>query len=93
MTFSSPIKDVQAAGVRGNASFRQPPGGAWSGTVLGNDGRSWEVLQLELAWEIRNGSDVYAGPDLVQLLRDHLVDAPTNRLVRTALTQPASAPR
>lgn len=81
MTFAknSPIKAAQAAGVRGNASFRQPPGGAWSGTVLGNDGRSWDVLQLDGSWQLKlTGSedvtDVYAGPDLEQLLREHLVE-------------------
>lgn len=70
----SPIKAVQAAGIRGNASFRQPPGGGWSGIVRSNDGTWWDVEELEESWQLKlassqNGSDVYADADLEQLLR------------------------
>jgi len=68
----SPIKVVQAAGIRGNASFRQPPGGGWSGTVVKNDGGQLLVEELETSWKV---TDVYAetsswGTDLAELLKE-----------------------
>jgi hypothetical protein len=66
----SPIKAVQAAGLGGHASFRQPPGGSWSGTIINRTSElALVVEELELGWEVRNGTDVYAGPDLEPLLR------------------------